>query len=114
MWIEIEENRQSRVIPWTLIKGIKYEPKMVIVLGHTSELPYFGILKYIIKCDTNIYFIFSVLKTIGFCQHFYAYEVEYCNIWKCHMYNEIIIPYPLKLIFMPKSGLKMISTRFKL
>ncbi|XP_051172350.1 uncharacterized protein LOC127288755 [Leptopilina boulardi] len=108
------KNRQSLVVPWALIKGTKYEPNMVIVLGYTNELPYFGIIKYIVTCDTNIYFIFSVLKTIGFCRHYYAYEVEDANDWKCRLFEELMISHPLKLIILPKSGVKMISTRFKL
>jgi len=58
-------------------KGVSYRVGMVLVLEVTLDSCIFGkIIKIVIGTSIVPYFIFNSLITIGFDNHFHAYQVE--------------------------------------
>lgn len=111
------ELKQENVmtVRWRVIKGTKYESNMVVHLGYKKELPFFGLINYIVPSSTgDIFFIVSLLKTIGFNQHFYSYEVENSQKWKCVKQKDFCLYQPLKLTCTPRNALTFVIPRFKL
>ena len=60
------------------VSGTKYKVGAVIHSGFNQLLPNFSVTKKIVVVDGKIerlYFILTELDTIGYCDHYHAYEI---------------------------------------
>lgn len=64
---------------WYNINGITYKENSILIINDTLDLPVFFSLQKIYVKQNNlkcIYFIGSILNTLGYCKHYSAYEIK--------------------------------------
>lgn len=75
---------------WIERNSISYKKGVVIIVNcYDDDTPIFGEIKNIILIDKKYYFCYQKLSTIGFDEHFYAYEVSHEEQYNCFALDDL-------------------------
>jgi hypothetical protein len=97
---------------WVNVMGTVYKPKMLLILDIKDDLPAMGIiLEIIIDNAQEVCFICYLLDTIGFDEHFQAFEIiSIKNSVACYRSKDLVSPSPTFLVHTP-NGKQYVSLR---
>lgn len=72
----LSENDEIIVTRKVSVGGTEYRPGMTVIVGEMNAMPTFGQVKSMYCIGNNIYLFGTLWTTVGFDDHFYAYEVS--------------------------------------
>ena len=91
--------KESVFVPnWVNYKGTRYSPLMVLVVDRDESTgwPIFGKVQFILLDDANTpIFVCIRLKTMGFSDPRFAYQVCSSSEWLCVKFDDLVDPMPV-------------------
>lgn len=78
---------------WVNMYGLVFKYSSVIITGSEHLLPTFGKLIHIIEIENKIAFIYNSFETIGFNEHYHAYEVKILKEYNFISYEDLLEPF---------------------
>lgn len=85
-----------KCVSWITVNGTKYKPNMIIRVDDSDHN--FGKIQFILIDDKyNAYFIYKVMNTERFVEHYYAYMVTVSNLWGFVSQTELVEYAPLNI-----------------